>query len=46
MLREREGKGKLAATVLGIPLSVLFWFILGFEKKPIWEGTGLLKNHR
>jgi hypothetical protein len=21
---------------------VLFWFILGFEKKPIWEGTGLL----
>jgi Na+/proline symporter len=34
--------GELAATILGIPLSVLFWFILGFEKKPIWEGTALL----
>lgn len=34
--------GELAATVLGIPLSVLFWFILGFENKPIWIGTGIL----
>jgi Na+/proline symporter len=34
--------GELAATILGIPLSILFWFILGFEKKPIWEGTALL----
>ncbi|HDL17487.1 MAG TPA: hypothetical protein ENH29_00365 [Bacteroidetes bacterium] len=34
--------GELAATILGIPLSVFFWFILDFEHKPIWKGTGLL----
>jgi high-affinity Fe2+/Pb2+ permease len=34
--------GDLAATVLGIPLSVLFWFILDFQSKPIWQGTGML----
>ena len=34
--------GELAATVLGIPLSVLFWFILDFQSKPIWQGTGML----
>lgn len=34
--------GELAATVLGIPLTVLFWFILDFQHKPIWQGTGIL----
>jgi solute:Na+ symporter, SSS family len=34
--------GELAAFVLGLPLSILVWFVLGFEKKPFWVGTGLL----
>jgi len=34
--------GELAATVLGLPLSILVWFGLGFEDKPFWQGTGLL----
>jgi len=34
--------GELAATILGLPLSILVWFILGFEDKPIWMGTGVL----
>ena len=34
--------GELAATILGIPLTVLFWFILDFQHKPIWQGTGML----
>jgi hypothetical protein len=34
--------GELAATILGIPLSILFWFILDFQHKPIWQGTGML----
>ncbi|MBG0859411.1 MAG: hypothetical protein IQL11_07895 [Bacteroidales bacterium] len=34
--------GEMAATVLGIPLTVLFWFILDFQNKPIWQGTGML----
>ena len=34
--------GELAALVLGLPLSVLFWFILDFQDKPFWQSTGLL----
>jgi SSS family solute:Na+ symporter len=34
--------GELSATILGLPLSVLFWFILGFQHKPFWQSTGLL----
>lgn len=34
--------GELAAFVLGLPLSILVWFVLGYEKKPFWVGTGLL----
>jgi len=34
--------GELAAIVLGLPLSILFWFGLGFEHKPFWQSTGLL----
>jgi Na+/proline symporter len=34
--------GELAATILGIPLSVLFWFVLDFQHQPIWKGTGIL----
>jgi Na+/proline symporter len=34
--------GEMAATILGIPLTVLFWFILDFQHKPIWQGTGML----
>jgi hypothetical protein len=34
--------GELAATILGLPLAYLVWFVLGFEKQPIWMGTGIL----
>jgi SSS family solute:Na+ symporter len=34
--------GELAAIILGLPLSILFWFVLGFQNKPVWQGTGLL----
>jgi SSS family solute:Na+ symporter len=37
--------GELAATVLGLPLSILVWFILDFqnaEVHPPWHGLGLL----
>ncbi len=34
--------GELAAIVLGLPLSILFWFVLGFQHKPFWQSTGLL----
>lgn len=34
--------GELAAIILGLPLSILFWFGLGFENKPFWQSTGLL----
>lgn len=26
----------------GLPLSILFWFILGFQNKPFWQSTGFL----
>jgi SSS family solute:Na+ symporter len=34
--------GELAAIILGLPLSILFWFVLGFENKPFWQSTGFL----
>jgi len=34
--------GELAAIILGLPLSILFWFILGFEHRPFWQSTGFL----
>jgi hypothetical protein len=34
--------GELAATILGLPLSILFWFILGFQDRPFWQSTGFL----
>jgi len=34
--------GEIAAIILGLPLSILFWFILDFQSKPFWLGTGLL----
>jgi SSS family solute:Na+ symporter len=34
--------GEIAAIILGLPLSILFWFILDFQNKPFWQGTGLL----
>jgi solute:Na+ symporter, SSS family len=34
--------GEVAAIVLGLPLSILFWFILDFQNKPLWLGTGIL----
>jgi hypothetical protein len=34
--------GELAAFVFGLPLSILVWFVLGYEKKPFWIGTGFL----
>jgi Na+/proline symporter len=34
--------GELAAVVLGLPLSILVWFVLDFQNKPMWQGLGLL----
>jgi SSS family solute:Na+ symporter len=34
--------GELTAIVLGLPLSILIWFILGYENRPFWVGTGFL----
>ncbi len=34
--------GELAAIVLGLPLSIVVWFVLGFDKRPMWQGLGLL----
>ncbi len=34
--------GEMTATVLGLPLTILFWFILDFQNKPVWQGTGML----
>ena len=36
--------GELAAVVLGLPLSILVWFILDFQNKPMWQGIGLLSG--
>jgi len=37
--------GELSAIVLGLPLSILVWFVFDFQnaaKHPIWQGLGLL----
>jgi Na+/proline symporter len=34
--------GELAAVVLGLPLSIIVWFALDFQARPIWQGLGLL----
>ena len=34
--------GEIAAIVMGLPLSILLWFILGFQNRPFWQGTGIL----
>ena len=37
--------GELAATILGLPLSILVWVVLDFQnadKHPPWQGLGLL----
>jgi len=34
--------GELAAIVLGLPLSIIVWFVLDFQNKPMWQGLGLL----
>ena len=34
--------GELAAIVLGLPASIAVWFLLGFQNRPLWQGTGLL----
>ncbi len=34
--------GELAAFILGLPLSILVWFILGYQYKPFWQATGFL----
>ena len=37
--------GELAATVLGLPLAIIIWFVLDFQNTqahPIWQGLGLL----
>jgi solute:Na+ symporter, SSS family len=34
--------GELSAVALGLPLSILVWFGLHFDQKPMWQGLGLL----
>ncbi len=34
--------GELAAVILGLPLSIIVWFVLDFQSKPMWQGLGLL----
>ncbi len=34
--------GELSAVLLGLPLSILIWFGLDFQSKPMWQGLGLL----
>ncbi|MFZ1935199.1 MAG: hypothetical protein WCB27_01815 [Thermoguttaceae bacterium] len=37
--------GELSAIVLGLPLSILIWFVFDFQnaaKHPMWQGLGLL----
>jgi hypothetical protein len=36
--------GELAATILGLPLSIFVWFVLDFQNpaRPMWQGLGLL----
>jgi len=34
--------GELAAIVLGLPLSIVVWFVLGFDERPMWQGLGML----
>jgi solute:Na+ symporter, SSS family len=34
--------GELAAIILGLPLSIFVWFVLGFQHKPFWQSTGSL----
>jgi len=34
--------GELTATIVGLPLSIVIWFVMGFKDKPYWQGLGLL----
>ncbi len=34
--------GELSAIVLGLPLSIVVWFVLDFQHRPLWEGLGCL----
>ncbi len=34
--------GELAAIILGLPLSILVWFVMDFQSQPMWQGLGLL----
>jgi solute:Na+ symporter, SSS family len=34
--------GELAAILLGLPLEILVWFVLGFDARPMWQGLGML----
>jgi len=34
--------GELSAIVLGLPLSIIVWFILDFQSRPLWQSAGML----
>jgi solute:Na+ symporter, SSS family len=34
--------GELAAIALGLPASIVVWFVLDYESRPLWEGVGIL----
>ena len=34
--------GELAAIILGLPLSIIVWFVLDYQEKSMWQGLALL----
>lgn len=34
--------GELSAVVLGLPISIIVWFVLDYQHKELWQGLGLL----
>jgi Na+/proline symporter len=34
--------GELSAIILGLPLSIVVWFVLDFQHAPLWQGLGCL----
>ena len=34
--------GELAAVVLALPASILVWFVLDYQSKPMWQGLSML----
>jgi len=37
-----NGWGELAAIILGLPLSIIVWFVLDYQDKSMWQGLAIL----